>query len=185
MTGVLDFFKRLQRAFGSKYLFLVVAVYGLQQGFGETYQNFTAKYFLMDSVQEGGLGVSVAKYNSLMGLAAVPWFIKAIYGMVSDFCPIQGYHRTPYLLLPSVVGMVAYASLFLLPVTPNAGALLMFLSNYAMASPDVMIDATVAEHGNAYPELLVDLQTLCWSSLGVFCILASLTKGVLLVSGCE
>ena len=32
----------------------------------------------------------------------VPWIIKPLYGLVSDFLPLAGYRRRPYLLLASI-----------------------------------------------------------------------------------
>src|SRR4051794_22462134 len=43
-------------------------------------------------------------------LAAVdlPWVIKPLYGIVSDFVPLFGYRRRSYLLVANLVGVAAF-----------------------------------------------------------------------------
>ena len=50
------------------------------------------------------------------GLAVldVPWVIKPLYGMVSDFLPLFGYRRRSYLLLSSLAAVGAFLACTLL-----------------------------------------------------------------------
>jgi hypothetical protein len=41
---------------------------------------------------------------SLLTLADFPWFIKPIYGFISDSVPLFGYHRRSYLVLAGFMG---------------------------------------------------------------------------------
>lgn len=55
----------------------------------------------------------------------------------------------------------------------------MFWGSHSTASPDVMIDATVAEKSRVYPSMASKLQALCASSLAVCGVLSTLSAGVL------
>ena len=45
------------------------------------------------------LGWSPVEISASLAVLDVPWVIKPLYGLVSDFLPIAGYRRRPYLLL--------------------------------------------------------------------------------------
>jgi hypothetical protein len=46
-----------------------------------------------------------------VAIAQVPWSIKPIYGMASDFVPIFGYHRIPYICIAGVLSTTCFALL--------------------------------------------------------------------------
>ena len=106
-----------------------------------------------------GLGLRNTTYSVVLGFANIPWQIKAIYGIVSDTFPIFGRHRSPYIALAAACGFVSY--MFLAAgVVENAFTVgfLLFLTNFAQASPDVMIDASIAERSKTHPLFAADLQ---------------------------
>src|ERR1700683_5192406 len=54
-------------------------------------------------------GWSPVEISASLAVLDVPWVIKPLYGLVSDFLPIAGYRRRPYLLLASLAGAAGYA----------------------------------------------------------------------------
>ena len=50
----------------------------------------------------------VSFYMMLLG---IPWWIKFLYGMLSDSCPLFGYRRKSYLVLTNLVAVVSYFAL--------------------------------------------------------------------------
>merc|ERR1719487_776311 len=50
-------------------------------------------------------GPSMQIYAGVVGL---PWALKPIIGMVSDLCPIKGYNKAPYIVLSSLIGVLAF-----------------------------------------------------------------------------
>jgi hypothetical protein len=123
------------------------------------------------------LQVTPARYNEFMGLAHVPWDIKAVFGMVSDMWPIAGYRLSPYIISAGVAGIVAYSFLAFGGLAATTAAFMCLLINFAHASPDVMIDGSVAIRMKTHPALASDLQTLCWGSTGLCGIVAALVQG--------
>ena len=77
-------------------------VYGINQGVGEPLIFTAQKYYLVDS-----LHVSPAAYGQINGFTKIPWQIKALWGLLSDTVPINGYHRRPYILFAGSIGVVA------------------------------------------------------------------------------
>lgn len=165
---------RLVEKFGLKYVLIIIATYGLNQGAGEGWAGYASQYLFTDDVERGGFALSPNAISEIDGFDNVPWQIKAIYGVVSDVYPIGGLHRTPYMMISSLVGVVSWLLLALPSASYVFAAILLFWGNFSIASPDVMLDASVAEKCRENPEFGSDLQSLCWGSFGVFKILSLL-----------
>eukprot|EP00516_Mucochytrium_quahogii_P007591 CAMPEP_0203751108 /NCGR_PEP_ID=MMETSP0098-20131031/5233_1 /ASSEMBLY_ACC=CAM_ASM_000208 /TAXON_ID=96639 /ORGANISM=" , Strain NY0313808BC1" /LENGTH=595 /DNA_ID=CAMNT_0050640683 /DNA_START=334 /DNA_END=2121 /DNA_ORIENTATION=- len=174
--NVMGFYSRLSHAFNWRFVAIVSIVYGINQGVGEGYfGNATGYYF--NKPPPKGLGLEADRYQSIAGFANVPWQIKSIYGITSDTFPLWGgLYRTPYVVLAGILGVLAWSGLFLIPaLSASIAGLFLFFGNLSVASPDVMIDASVAERCRTHPHLASDLQTLCWASFGIGKLLAAVT----------
>lgn len=137
------------------------------QGVGEEMMGFATARFWLDE-QPYGLNMTALEQAKAEGPIGLPWQIKAFYGMMSDLWPILGYHFLPYLLLSGSAGVLAWVGLGLAqPPTRFLAVMFLTLGNYAIASPDVIIDASVAQRSSTHPGLAADLQSLCWGSLSV------------------
>jgi len=81
-------------------------------------------------------------------LASIPWFIKPLYGLISDFLPLFGQRRKSYLLLTStlacVAGLIAGLSSH---YTYWELAILYTLMGLGLAYNDVLTDALMVENG--------------------------------------
>ncbi|KAJ8606091.1 hypothetical protein CTAYLR_005189 [Chrysophaeum taylorii] len=173
--GLIAYLRRLQDTFGLRYCGALSLVYGVNQGVGEALLFGAQRYYFLDVV-----GSSAARYTQIDGFTNIPWQIKAIYGMVSDTFPIRGMRRSPYMGLAGVCGIASALGLWVLPPREASGALLLVLSNFSIASPDVMVDATTAEKAKSHPALAADVQSLCWGSLYSCSFLAYFCVGWLL-----
>ena len=75
---------------------VVYAVEGIGQAkSGIVWQPLT--HFLKEAQGWGPVQISVS-----LAVLDVPWVIKPLYGLVSDFLPLAGYRRRSYLLLASL-----------------------------------------------------------------------------------
>lgn len=176
---IYTYFSRLSSAFGLKYVLFVMFVYGVNQGVGETWSSVATNFYFSDPVPKG-INLSEERAQKILGFANVPWQVKSIYGIVSDLIPIRGLKRTPYIFIAGIVGFISWISLWLFELDADNLLLigiLLFFGSFSIASPDVMIDASVAERCRVYPTFASDLQTLCWGSFAVGAILSSLTGG--------
>ena len=89
-------------------------------------------------------GESPAALGALMALLAVPWTIKPIFGLLSDFVPLLGSRRRNYLLLAN--GLAA-ASLLLWHSSARARVAGCSASSrlHGIALGDVIVDALMVE----------------------------------------
>jgi predicted MFS family arabinose efflux permease len=93
-------------------------------------------------------GLSAGQIATFFAITTIPWLIKPVYGLLSDFVPLFGYHRKSYLLLTS--GTAAMGG-FLLGLTGEHSysrmATLFTLMALGLAFTDVLVDALMVENG--------------------------------------
>lgn len=103
--------------------------------------------------------------------------------MWADTVAVMGFFRTPVIVFGGMLGAVC---LFLLAVTGVVAAVavvFMFGVNLSVSSPDVMIDASVAEKVVEHPQFGSDLQSLCWGSMAVCSVIGFGTSGLIIQAG--
>ena len=102
-ADVVSYTARLRDAFGVQYLVIVGVSYGVNQGLTKSFSSFAALFLFTDE-PPAGFGLSNASVAALTVLTQSPWAMTALCGALSDVLSICGYHRTPYILLASLVG---------------------------------------------------------------------------------
>src|SRR6476469_7179462 len=133
-------------------------------------------FFLKDE-----LGLSPAQVAALMGIAALPWVVKPLFGFVSDGLPIFGYRRRPYLILSGLLGAIAWVSLATVVHTAWAATLAIALSSLSVAVSDVIVDSLVVERAREESVSAAgSLQSLCWGSSALGGLLTAYFSGSLL-----
>ena len=108
----------------------------------------------------------------------VPWVIKPIYGVVSDFVPLFGYRRRSYLLLSNAAAVLAF--LWTTQVlAPAAIVSALLLTAIAMAISSTVCGALLVENGqrHAASAAFINQQWL-WFNVAV--MVASLAGGWLI-----
>lgn len=91
----------------------------------------------------GWTPVQVTGYLTVLNL---PWIIKPVYGIVSDFVPLFGYRRKAYLVLAN---LAATGALLLVAriTAPGPLVLVLLLTAYAMAISSTLCGAVLVENG--------------------------------------
>lgn len=118
---------------------LVYVVEGLGQTGGLIAQPLN--YFLKQVY--GWTPVQVTAWLTILNL---PWIIKPVYGIVSDFVPLWGYRRKAYLVVANAAAAGAY--LWVARITaPGALLLVLLLTAYAMAISSTLCGAVLVENG--------------------------------------
>ena len=79
----------------------------------------------------------------------LPWVIKPLFGLISDFVPLFGYRRRAYLLLANLAGATAYAWVAL-TATPGGIVTALLLTSFAMAIASTLCGALLVEDGQRY-----------------------------------
>ncbi|MBE9181650.1 folate/biopterin family MFS transporter [Oculatella sp. LEGE 06141] len=155
-------------------LMAILLVYGVQGVLGLA--RLAVSFFLKDE-----LGLSPAQVSALMGIAAIPWMIKPVFGFLSDGLPIFGYRRRPYLILSGLLGAGSWVALATVVHTAWAATLAIALSSLSVALSDVIVDSLVVER--ARQESVRDagsLQSLCWGASAFGGLITAYFSGLLL-----
>jgi MFS family permease len=94
----------------------------------------------------GWTPVQVTAYLTVLTL---PWLIKPLYGMFSDFVPLFGYRRKAYLIVSNAAAAIAY--FWITQVTqPGAMVTLLALTAYGMAISSTLCGAVLVENGQKF-----------------------------------
>lgn len=155
-------------------LMAILLVYFVQGILGLA--RLAVSFFLKDE-----LGLNPAQVSALMGIAALPWMIKPLFGFLSDGLPIFGYRRRPYLILSGLLGAATWVAMATVVDTAWAATVAIALSSLAIAVSDVIVDSLVVER--ARKEDIGDagsLQSLCWGASALGGLLTAYLSGFLL-----
>lgn len=183
MTISLPGFSRIKSSLTEKVFFgheptpeliAILLVYFVQGILGLA--RLAVSFFLKDD-----LGLSPAEVSALLGIAALPWMVKPLFGFLSDGLPIFGYRRRPYLILSGILGTAAWIALATVVHTAWAAILSITLSSLAIAVSDVIVDSLVVERARS--ESVSDagsLQSLCWGASAVGGLITAYLSGILL-----
>lgn len=154
------------------------------QGIGEPSDGLIAQpvLSLLKSWQFGD--AQIAQFAAVL---ALPWAIKPLYGLLSDFVPLAGYRRKSYLLLSS--GAASAGLLLLTLIDLPAGALLLLLSlllvpTVGVAFADVVVDALMVAKGQPRGITGV-LQSVQWAAMYAAMIFTGCLGGYLSEHGLQ
>jgi folate/biopterin transporter len=133
-------------------------------------------FFLKDE-----LGMTPAEVSAMLGVVAIPWIIKPLFGFMSDGLPIFGYRRRPYIVLSGLLGTAAWVGMATVVHTPLAATGAIALSSISLAVSDVIADSLVVER--ARKETVSDagsLQSLSWGASALGGLITAYLSGSLL-----
>jgi folate/biopterin transporter len=155
-------------------LLAILLVYAVQGILGIS--RLAVSFFLKDE-----LALSPAEVAALMGIAALPWVIKPVFGFISDGLPIFGYRRRPYLILSGLLGVAAWLSLSNLVHSAATATLAISITSLSVAFSDVIVDSLIVERARTESVGKAgSLQSLCWGASAVGGILTAYFSGLLL-----
>lgn len=149
-------------------VYLVQGILGLAR--------LAVSFFLKDE-----LLLSPAQVSALLGIVALPWIIKPVFGFISDGLPIFGYRRRPYLVLSGILGAISWISLATIVHTSWAATLAIALGSLSVAVSDVIVDSLVVERARGESQAAAgSLQSLSWGASALGGLLTAYFSGMLL-----
>ncbi len=98
-------------------------------------------YWLKESIHWDPVTISAS-----LSILDLPWIIKPLWGAISDFVPLFGYRRRPYLVLANLAACVAFAWVAMIDTTAALIPALV-LSATAMAISSTLSGALLVEIG--------------------------------------
>jgi MFS family permease len=97
------------------------------------------------------LGWTPVQVTAFITVFNLPWVIKPLYGLVSDFVPLFGYRRKSYLIIANVVAVGGYFWVTRL-TAPGDLLIALSLTAYAMAISSTLCGAVLVENGQRLHE---------------------------------
>jgi MFS family permease len=126
-------------------------------------------YFLKEVWHWDPVRISVA-----LAALDVPWVIKPLWGAISDFVPLFGYRRRPYLVIANIGAVGAFVTLAL---TEDPGTLIpvLVMTAVAMAVSSTLCGAILVETGQRHNSNahLVNQQWLWFNIAQMLSVLAA------------
>ena len=98
-------------------------------------------HWLKESVHWNPLTISAS-----LAILDLPWVIKPVWGAISDFVPLFGYRRRPYLVLANIAAFLAFAWVAMIDTTTTMIPALT-VTAFAMAISSTLCGALLVETG--------------------------------------
>lgn len=93
-------------------------------------------------------GLSPSQVANFFLVSTIPWFIKPVYGLISDFVPLFGRRRKSYFLLTCILSALSGIWLAVMPEHPFWWMAALFTTmGFGLAFTDVLTDALMVEQG--------------------------------------
>ncbi|MGH8477679.1 MAG: MFS transporter [Methylococcales bacterium] len=158
------------------YLSILFATLYFVQGIVEPTEGLIAQP-LRALLKNWGYGAqNIAGFTALL---SIPWALKPIYGLISDFVPLCGSRRRAWLILTTAITVIGLLFVWLeAPSEGDATWLLWMLivPSAAVAFSDVVTDALMVEEGQARG-LTGRFQSVQWAALYAAMILTGWLGG--------
>jgi MFS family permease len=122
-------------------------------------------------------GLSAGQVATFFSITTIPWLIKPVYGLVSDFVPLFGRRRKSYLLLTSALATSAGATMALVADHSYWRLAIFFtIMGLGLAFTDVLVDALMVENGR--PRGLTGaFQSVQWAAIYAATVLVGVLGG--------
>jgi MFS family permease len=124
-------------------------------------------------------GLSAGQLATFTSITTVPWFIKPLYGLLSDFVPLFGTRRRSYFMINAGLAAAAALAVSFMPGAPYwTLTTLITLLWLGVGFTDVLTDALMVETGKPLG-LTGVFQSVQWGALGAASVLVGVLGGYL------
>jgi len=177
---ILAFFEtldNLHRTFGYELLSLLFVVQHLLKGFVHALIGQAEPYLFRL------YHVPAPQMQVYGGIASLPWALKPMIGLVSDVVPIWGYNKAPYMLVTTLMGVLA---LFMIgtgsedSMTIRGLVICLFVASLQVSTCDLLSEAKYAEKVKENPKHGPSMLTYVWFGMQVGSLVAVIASGFLI-----
>jgi len=175
--GPVEMLQNLHRHFGFELLALLFGVQHLLKGFVHSLVGQAEPYLFRL------YHVPAPQMQIYGGIAGLPWALKPMLGLVSDVMPIWGYHKAPYMLITTVLGVLA---LFEVAVSSTDSmnvrwlVVCLFIVSLQISTCDLLSEAKYAEKVKENPKHGPSMLTYVWFGMQVGGLCAVVASGFLI-----
>jgi MFS family permease len=132
-------------------------------------------------------GHDAAGIGAFVAVLSIPWMIKPLYGMLTDFVPLGGTRRKSWLIVWTAATSLSLTAMWLFPPTDGATTMLLvmlLIPTVGVAFTDVVVDGLMVEEGQPRG-ITGTLQSVQWASLYGATILTGWLGGWLSARGLQ
>mmetsp|Transcript_100005 Transcript_100005/g.188208 ORF Transcript_100005/g.188208 Transcript_100005/m.188208 type:complete len:552 (-) Transcript_100005:60-1715(-) len=172
--GLLLWSRDLVDNFGYKLLVMLFASQHVLKGFVASFAGGAAQFVF------ASYKVSGPRMQIFGGVTSLPWAMKPVVGLISDAFPIQGYHKSPYMILTSILGVVGCATIAAVSqdhLAIEGVTICLFLMQLQFSTCDLLTEAKYAEQMQTKPAQGPDLMAYVWFGLQTAGLLATILIG--------
>lgn len=98
------------------------------------------QYFFKDELK-----IEPAWLAQINSITEIPWAIKPLLGLLTDFLPIFGYRRKTYIMLCGIVNLLCWMTMTYYTKTVFVATIIIFLVNLTLSFCSVLGEAVVVE----------------------------------------
>jgi predicted MFS family arabinose efflux permease len=134
-----------------------------------------------------GFGLGADEIAGFMLIVGIPWYLKPLFGLLTDFVPLLGSRRKSWLLLATLmagIGLLLAGMLELPAGSTTTLLLLLLVPCVGVALADVVADALMVEKGQPLG-MTGRLQSVQWAALYGAVVLVGVTGGLLSEHGLQ
>jgi MFS family permease len=123
------------------------------------------------------LGLGAGQTATFFLITTIPWLLKPVYGLISDFLPLFGRRRQSYFILTTGMAVVMGLTLAWMGSYSYWSLAVLFTAmGLGLAFTDVLIDAMMVENGKRLG-LTGPFQSIQWASISLASILVGVGGG--------
>ena len=130
-------------------------------------------------------GHTAGEITTFCALLALPWSLKPLYGLLTDFVPLARTRRRNYLLVSTAIAVIGMAYLSVYPPVSGQSRLLfwaLLVPTFGVAFSDVVVDALMIERGQPLG-ITGRLQSIQWAAIYSATILVGFVGGYVSQTG--
>ncbi len=120
-------------------------------------------------------GMAADTVTTFFAVAALPWMIKPLYGLLIDLVPLWGYRRKTYLMVTAGLATIGFLGLNQF-ASPHVMVWALIVATLGIAATDVVVDALMVEQGLRLGRVK-QFQGQQWLWLNIAAIIAALFGG--------
>lgn len=169
----------LRKQYGTNLLLLLFASQHMLKGVVQQFQAASVMWLFRD------YRISGPRMQVYMSIACSAWALKPLIGIVSDLVPIRGYHKAPYVVVTSIIGVLCTAAIGF-STKDSMSVLTVVFCLFGMSlqgsTCDLLSEAKYSEHLAANPNFGPDLLTYVWGGVSAGNIIAISFVGTLIAT---
>lgn len=117
----------------------VIGLIAFFQGL-DNFSEYAVNYFFKDY-----LIINPSTRSSIQAIVKLPWVIRPLLGLLTDFCPIYGYRRKIYLFICGLINVISWWFMAYVADTTFLTTVLLFMINFCVAFSSVIGEAITVE----------------------------------------